>query len=90
MDSNTRNIQKWSELFKILLILATRQQLLAWLSTLDYESKHKATRMKRVEGSALWLVNDSRFQAWVSGEASSRMLYCPGLGMPTVSAMLIW
>jgi len=61
----------------------TRQAILDWLSSLDYEATHRATLEKHVEGTGSWLLHHDIFQAWFSGNDSS-MLYCPGWGMPIV------
>ncbi|KAL4879895.1 hypothetical protein BJY04DRAFT_219700 [Aspergillus karnatakaensis] len=71
-----------------------RKYIREWLSVIDYEAIHTDVHRNYQEGTGIWFLDDRRFQAWISEEASqsSRMLYCPGIpgaGKTTMVSMVV-
>ncbi|KAJ6587974.1 hypothetical protein B0H19DRAFT_923286, partial [Mycena capillaripes] len=59
--------------------LATEnEQIIEWLSPVDFTSRHKAISKDRQDGTGMWLLKDPCFQGWESG--SGKTLWC--LGVP--------
>lgn len=56
-----------------------REQILEWLSPGPFFKTHEELQRKRVANTGQWFINDTQFDAWMSGRAS-RMLVCQGIG----------
>lgn len=54
------------------------QQLLAWLSPVEFGTQQNEIYGKVQEGTGRWLLEAEEFGKWVTGE-SSRILWCPGI-----------
>jgi hypothetical protein len=52
------------------------QELLTWLSTLDFKPKQSDVLSKRLEGTGKWFLEDPQFRRWVDGDIVT--LWCPG------------
>ena|SRR5579862_7165328 len=52
------------------------QELLNWLSILDFKPKQGDVLSKRLEGTGKWLLEDALFLKWIAG--ASITLWCPG------------
>jgi hypothetical protein len=59
--------------------------ILNWLLPRSDSVTHEALQAKRVPKTGAWFLNDSAFNAWVSGTAS-QMLLCQGIGVPLFGA----
>jgi hypothetical protein len=55
-----------------------RVDMLNWLSSMDFKSKHDEIKSKRVKDSGKWLLETEKFLDWM--KESSSMLYCKGPG----------
>lgn len=53
------------------------RDILAWLSPLDFASKHDAIYSKHEHGTCQWLLDDAAFRGWEN--ATARLLWCPGV-----------
>jgi hypothetical protein len=63
---------------------------LTWLSTFDYQKKHIVTSTKRLDGTAVWIFNDTQFTNWHTGSADT--LFCiagPGHGKKIIASSII-
>ncbi|RSL97643.1 hypothetical protein CDV31_012921 [Fusarium ambrosium] len=66
------------------------QDIVAWLSSLDFATKQVDFLNRRQPGTGDWLLSDPRFQRWQDG--GERTLWCPGLpgaGKTTLASMVI-
>ncbi|KAJ5381577.1 uncharacterized protein N7496_004005 [Penicillium cataractarum] len=54
-----------------------RQELLTWLSPLDYGAQQSDYIARRQPGTGQWLLDSPEFQSWISG--SKQTLFCPGI-----------
>ncbi|RMJ16034.1 hypothetical protein CDV36_004270 [Fusarium kuroshium] len=66
------------------------QNIVAWLSSLDFATKQVDFLNRLQPGTGDWLLSDPRFQHWQDGE--ERTLWCPGLpgaGKTTLASMVI-
>jgi hypothetical protein len=52
------------------------QELLTWLSTLDFKPKQSDVLGRRLEGTGKWVLEDPQFRRWVDGDITT--LWCPG------------
>ena len=52
------------------------QELLTWLSTLDFKPKQRDVLNKRLEGTGKWFLEDPQFRRWMDGDTTT--LWCPG------------
>jgi hypothetical protein len=52
------------------------QELLTWLSTLDFKPKQSDVLSKRLEGTGRWFLEDPQFRQWMNGDIAT--LWCPG------------
>ena len=52
------------------------QELLAWLSTLDFKPKQSDILSKRLEGTGKWFLEDPQFRQWMDEDITT--LWCPG------------
>ena len=59
------------------LISETRQKVLNWLSSEDFEETHERHFQRRFEGTGQWLLDDSHFINW-RDEVQSSLLWCYG------------
>ncbi|KAI9783788.1 MAG: hypothetical protein M1839_003124 [Geoglossum umbratile] len=75
-----------SELPEILQIIRRReakwqdqesQDIIAWLSPLNFKIKQNDTLGRRREGTGNWLLKAVAFDDWMNGD--SKILYCPGI-----------
>jgi hypothetical protein len=55
--------------------------IVAWLSPLHFETKHKDVFSRHQEGTGKWMLDSKEFNDWFSG--SGRTLWCPGIRMIT-------
>lgn len=56
-----------------------REKTLNWISTFEYEMKHHAIRMPRVEGTGEWLLDREEYRQWRDDEDSPKVLWCHGI-----------
>ncbi|KAL9123429.1 MAG: hypothetical protein Q9187_000030 [Circinaria calcarea] len=56
-----------------------RENILNWISTFEYEQKHHAIRMPRVEGTGEWLLDRNEFRQWRDDKDSPKVLWCHGI-----------
>ncbi|KAL4929897.1 uncharacterized protein BDV17DRAFT_290253 [Aspergillus undulatus] len=54
-----------------------RDEVLSWLSPLDYNAKQNDTFTRHTPGTGTWLLNTSSFTTWI--ETPRQTLYCPGI-----------
>jgi hypothetical protein len=86
MASQRRGHILVSPIFNIYNLDATRQEILNWIFSSDFEIKHRAVKAKRVKNSGTWFLNHPDFQSWASG-TSTEMLFCSGKGEVPVSKL---
>lgn len=55
------------------------QEVLDWLSPLNFASRHADIMSRRQKGTGEWLIDSAEFQDWSSGR--QRMLWCAGMRM---------
>ena len=60
-------------------------QIMRWLSPLEPNTRHQGVRTDRFDGVGDWLLEESKFREWRSGEggADKALLFCsgnPGVG----------
>jgi len=57
-----------------------RETILGWLSATEHEQKHHDVRVRRMDGTGNWLLQDKQFQRWCD-EPKSRdnVLWCHGI-----------
>jgi len=53
------------------------EEVLDWISTLDFRAKQNDTIGRRQEGTGMWLLEKEEFRNWLSGR--ERVLWCPGI-----------
>ena len=58
------------------------QDMLDWLSSLDFRTSQIDTLRRRQEGTGQWLFEDPEFDHWVRG--AERRLWCPGIRMSLI------
>ncbi|OIW26857.1 hypothetical protein CONLIGDRAFT_581605, partial [Coniochaeta ligniaria NRRL 30616] len=66
------------------------QKVVAWLSSLNFASRHADFLSRQQAGTGEWLLSDPKFQNWNNGNEST--LWCPGLpgaGKTTLASMVI-
>lgn len=56
-----------------------RQNVLEWLSPLNYRAKQNDILSRRQAGTGEWLQKTDEFQAWMGG--ITKVLWCPGMRM---------
>jgi hypothetical protein len=59
------------------------QDVLDWLSPLNFWPRQSDLLDRRKEGTGGWLFRASKFEDWLSGE--EKTLWCPGIGTLTSS-----
>lgn len=52
------------------------QELLTWLSTLDFKPKQSDVLGRRLEGTGKWFLEDPQFRRWMDEDITT--LWCPG------------
>lgn len=52
------------------------QELLTWLSTLDFKPRQSDVLGKRLEGTGKWFLEHPQFRRWMDGDIAR--LWCPG------------
>jgi hypothetical protein len=55
------------------------QDIVAWLSPLNFFTKQNDVFSRRQEGTGKWLLEADTFKKWLDG--TDRTLWCPGLRM---------
>jgi hypothetical protein len=55
------------------------QDIMAWLSTLNFSTRQKDFFNRRQEGTGEWFLKTDAFKNWLDG--TERTLWCPGLRM---------
>jgi len=63
------------------------QDILDWLSPINFWTKQNDTIQRREPGTGEWLLNDPLFTKWLDGTNS--ILWCPGERMSQLSFTLI-
>ncbi|PSN73160.1 hypothetical protein BS50DRAFT_672111 [Corynespora cassiicola Philippines] len=67
-----------------------REEVLHWLSTIDYTSQQKEIFDKRHEGTGIWMLNSEEFKEWISDKHN--IMLCsgiPGAGKTILSSIII-
>ncbi|KAF8883103.1 hypothetical protein BD779DRAFT_1626420 [Infundibulicybe gibba] len=54
------------------------EELVKWLSPLDFGEKHNMLFEKRARDTGEWFLKDSKFLAWRRGDTGYKTLWCPG------------
>jgi hypothetical protein len=57
----------------------TRNDILSWISKLDYDRKHQTIRSPRVQDTGSWLLERVEYVRWRDGDCSSNILWCHGI-----------
>ena len=68
-----------------------KQQVLQWLSPLDFRSKQLDILSRRTPSTGEWLLEEDKFKSWVDGSGSS-LLFCsgiPGAGKTVLTSLVI-
>lgn len=68
-----------------------KQQVLQWLSRLDFRSKQLDILSRRTPSTGEWLLVEDNFKSWVDGSGSS-LLFCsgiPGAGKTVLTSLVI-
>lgn len=66
------------------------QDIIAWLSPVNYYTQQDDFLKRRQEGTGKWLLNSDKFQAWL--KTSKKTLFCPGIpgaGKTMISSIVI-
>jgi hypothetical protein len=56
-----------------------REDILNWISKLDFDQKHRAVRSPRVEGTGGWLLGREEYLLWRDDVSVSNILWCYGI-----------
>ncbi|KAL4875863.1 hypothetical protein BJY04DRAFT_223608 [Aspergillus karnatakaensis] len=67
-----------------------RNEILNWLSNINYASKHTDNLSRREEGTGDWLLKTGEFQGWIDGDQQT--LLCkgiPGAGKTVLASIII-
>ena len=67
-------------------ISGEREEILTWLSPLNYLNKQHAIFDKYHSGTVQWLIGSELFQKWLHGDQNSTV-WCPGDGKPLFSRL---
>src|SRR5271170_3670822 len=67
-------------------LVCKRKKILGWLSPGSFSEMHEVLQMKRVANTGQWLLEDSKFQDWVSG-SESRVLHCVGISITIIQVV---
>ncbi|KAF8886899.1 hypothetical protein BD779DRAFT_1409009, partial [Infundibulicybe gibba] len=68
------------------------QDLIKWLSPLDFSEKHKAISEKRTRDTGEWFLQHPKFLAWRRGDPEHKTLWCPGnpgVGKSVIASLVI-
>ncbi|OCK74234.1 hypothetical protein K432DRAFT_247154, partial [Lepidopterella palustris CBS 459.81] len=67
------------------------QEILEWLSPLDFRSQQIYLSRRRMEGTGSWLSDSSQFQKWLNGSPGSTLWYTgiPGSGKTYLTSMVV-
>lgn len=77
---NTQNlIAVVDDSAKLLLLDQELQDILNWLSPLNFSAKHNDIFCRWHEGTGKWLLENTAFETWVNG--TQKFLWCPGIRM---------
>ncbi|KAK0513833.1 hypothetical protein JMJ35_003555 [Cladonia borealis] len=71
--------------------VSKEQQVLQWLSTLNFRPKQLDTLRRRTPSTGKWLLAEENFRSWVDGSGSS-CLFCsgiPGAGKTVLTSLVI-
>ncbi|KAJ7274220.1 ankyrin repeat-containing domain protein [Mycena rebaudengoi] len=69
---------------------AERVKIIDWLSPLNFFLRHADIFHSRQEGTGTWLLEDVRFEDWVSG--TGRVMWCygmPGAGKSVITSIIV-
>jgi hypothetical protein len=56
-----------------------REEVLNWISKLDYNRKHHSVRLPRIDGTGSWLLENPLYLKWRDEEYNSNILWCHGI-----------
>ena len=59
-----------------------RNEILNWLTTVDYSAEHNDQHTRREEGTGMWLLDSEKYQDWRGShdaEPQTQNLFCPGI-----------
>lgn len=88
-------------LFVTLIVLYTNlkanvdnrvREILEWLSSLNYQTKHVQVVQRRVSDTGKWLIETSEFRTFIQAGTASKLLWCygiPGAGKTVLSYDLL-
>jgi hypothetical protein len=55
------------------------QEIINWLSPLNFSAKQKDAFSRRAEGTGEWILEEKLFREWQDG--ANKVLWCPGIRM---------
>ncbi len=56
-----------------------RAEVLTWLYSVDYESRHVDIQSRRMEGTGTWFLETPEFEKWLAGKSIPRLLWGKGI-----------
>jgi hypothetical protein len=71
-------------------IAEQKRKVLQWLSSVDYEAKHKGASELQHPGTGSWLLENRDLQCWIAGETPFLWIYgIPGSGKTVWTSIII-
>ncbi|KAK6340277.1 hypothetical protein TWF730_002041 [Orbilia blumenaviensis] len=70
----------------------TRNEILEWLTPIDYFDQQAFNLRKQQPGSCQWFLEHTKFQKWLDHGIDKRIMFCPGIpgaGKTILTAMVI-
>jgi hypothetical protein len=77
IGENTQTLINAAGNYAKLLLDHELQDIMDWLSPINFSAKQNDIFSKRHEGTAQWLLEHDVFKAWVNG--TQKVLWCPGI-----------
>ncbi|KAL9042346.1 MAG: hypothetical protein Q9214_003810 [Letrouitia sp. 1 TL-2023] len=75
-----QTLKEQSQLIKNSYADGQREKILEWLSKIKHDQKHHDIRLRRVENTGGWLIEEKKFQYWRDGtQPENNFLWCHGI-----------
>lgn len=58
--------------------VAEMKEIMAWLSSLNFDEKQKRLIEQRTEGTGRWFLESPQFAEWRDGKSVEKVFWCPG------------
>ncbi|KAI9762012.1 MAG: hypothetical protein M4579_000648 [Chaenotheca gracillima] len=76
VDRGLRELRTGQEIQQLRLDDQKRQEILSWISSLDFGAKQNDVLRQRSEKTGTWFLESRQFEKWLAGD--QRVLWCPG------------